>query len=64
MLRLKNIEYYNNYRYQERFNNQAPIEVRNAALESENPTQYPIPENKRIQAYKTMLEKKNQKQSA
>lgn len=58
------IKYYNNYRYQERFNNQAPIEVRNAAIESENPTQYPIPENKRIQAYKFMLERKNQKQSA
>lgn len=26
------IDYYNNYRYQKRFNNLAPIEVRNAAL--------------------------------
>lgn len=29
------IDYYNNYRYQERFNNLAPIEVRTAALYSE-----------------------------
>jgi len=58
------IDYYNNYRYQERFNNLAPIEVRNAALNSEQPLQYPIPENKRIQAYKAELEQKKQKQSA
>lgn len=58
------IDYYNNYRYQERFNNLAPIEVRNTALQSEKPIQYPIPENKRIQAYKTQLKAKNQKQSA
>jgi putative transposase len=60
----KYINYYNNYRYQERYDNLAPIEVRNAALGNENPIQYPIPENKRIQTYKTMLETKKQKQSA
>lgn len=58
------IDYYNNYRYQERFNNLAPIEVRNAALNSKQPLQYPIPGNKRIQAYKAELEQKKQKQSA
>ena len=58
------IDYYNNYRYQERFNNLAPIEVRNTALRGEKPIRYPIPENKRIQAYKTQLKAKNQKQSA
>lgn len=58
------IDYYNNYRYQERFNNLAPNEVRKAALESKQPIQYPIPENKRIQAYKTELKAKQQKQSA
>lgn len=54
------IDYYNNYRYQERFNNLTPIEVRNAALQSEQPIRYPIPENKRIQAYKAELESKKQ----
>nr|WP_280526559.1 IS3 family transposase [Clostridium gasigenes] len=54
------IDYYNNYRYQERYGTLAPIEVRNAALRNDNPIQYPIPENKRIQAYKAMLESKKQ----
>lgn len=58
------IDYYNNYRYQERFDNLAPIEVRKAALGNDNPIQYPIPENKRIQAYKAMLDAKKQKLSA
>jgi len=58
------ITYYNNGRYQERFNNLAPIEVRKNALISEHPTQYPIPENKRILAYKAELESKKQKQIA
>lgn len=35
--------YYNNDRYQERFNNLTPMEVRSAALKSDMPTQYPIP---------------------
>ena len=50
------IDYYNNNRYQERFNNLAPMEVRTAALATETPIQYPIPENKRILAYKAELE--------
>ena len=58
------IDYYNNGRYQERFGNLAPMEVRDIALHSDQPTQYPIPENKRIQAYKAELEEKKQKQTA
>ena len=44
--------------YQERFNNLTPIEVRQATMTSTVPVQYPIPENKRILAYKAMLAKK------
>lgn len=40
------------------------MEVRNVALQSEEPIQYPIPENKRIQAYKAELEEKKSKQTA
>ncbi|WP_171012025.1 IS3 family transposase [Hathewaya histolytica] len=58
------IEYYNSGRYQERFDNLTPMEIRNAALQSKQPKQYPIPENKRIQAYKSELEAKKQKQIA
>ena len=46
------IHFYNHERFQERFNNQTPMEVRVAALNSEKPSLYPIPENKRIQKYK------------
>ena len=46
------IRYYNKGRYQARFGYQAPAEVRAAALSSTEPTQYPIPENRRIQKYK------------
>lgn len=58
------IDYYNNGRYQERFDNLTPTEVRNAALQSNQPMQYPIPKNKRIQAYKAELEAKKYKQPA
>jgi transposase InsO family protein len=58
------IDYYNNGRYQERYNNLTPMEVRNAALQSEKPTQFPISENKRIQAYKAELKEKKYKQTA
>ena len=57
------IDYYNNNRYQERFNNLAPMEVRTAALATETPIQYPIPENKRILAYKAELEAKKKRAS-
>lgn len=48
----KYIHFYNYHRFQERFANQTPMEVRIAALSSDEPTHYPIPENKRIQKYK------------
>ena len=35
-----------------RFGNRTPMEVRMAALNSDKPGLYPIPENKRIQKYK------------
>lgn len=46
------IHFYNYERFQERFDNQTPMEVRLNALNSGSPTLYPIPENKRIQKYK------------
>ena len=46
------IQYYNEGRFQARFGFKAPNEVRREALASEEPIQYPIPENKRIQRYK------------
>ena len=46
------INFYNNERLQERFNDMTPMEVRLKALNTvEDPTQYPIKENKRIQKY-------------
>ena len=52
------IDYYNHHRYQERFQCLAPAEVRQAAFHSDEPQQYPIPENKRIKAYWKRLEQK------
>ena len=49
----KYIHFYNYERFQERFGNQTPMEVRMAALASDKPAFYPIPENKRIQKYKS-----------
>lgn len=48
----KYIHFYNYERFQERFADQTPMEVRMAALNSEIPVLYPIAENKRIQKYK------------
>ena len=48
----KYILFYNYERFQERFENRTPMEVRMAALNSSTPALYPIPENKRIQKYK------------
>ena len=49
------IRYYNEERLQERFNSQTPKQVREAALQAlqhkEEPEDYPIPENKRIEKY-------------
>ena len=49
----KYIHFYNYERFQERFENRTPMEVRIEALNSDEPALYPIPENKRIQKYKT-----------
>ena len=46
------IHFYNYERFQERFENRTPMEVRIEALNSDKPALYPIPENKRIQRYK------------
>jgi transposase InsO family protein len=48
----KYIHFYNYERFQERFENRTPMEVRMEALNSDKPALYPIPENKRIQKYK------------
>ena len=48
----KYIYFYNYERFQERFGNRTPIEVRIDALNSDTPACYPIQENKRIQKYK------------
>lgn len=48
----KYIHFYNYERFQERFDNQTPMEVRIAALNSDLPALYPVPENKRIKKYK------------
>ena len=54
------IDYYNNGRYQERFDNLAPMEVRKAAIQTKTPVQYRILENKRISAYWAHIESKKQ----
>ncbi len=46
------IYFYNNERLQERYGNQTPMTVRKKALDCADPQYYPIPENKRIKAYK------------
>ena len=55
------MNFYNNERLQERFNDMTPMEVRTAALETvEEPIQYPIKENKRIQKYYDNLTNKQE----
>lgn len=46
------IRFYNEERPQERYGDKTPLEVRNEALQSTTPKEYPIAENKRIQKYK------------
>lgn len=46
------IRFYREERPQDRYYNKTPLEVRTEALASNNPTAYPIPENKRIKKYK------------
>lgn len=46
------MKFYAEARPQERFDCKTPLEVRSEALVAENPVQYPIAKNKRIEAYK------------
>ena len=46
------IRFYSEERLQERFRGKTPLEVRQAALSTDTPVQYPIPENKRIEKYR------------
>jgi transposase InsO family protein len=46
------LRFYAEERLQERYNSKTPLEVRAEALSAVNPTEYPIPENKRIKKYK------------
>ena len=46
------MHYYMYERYQRRFGVRTPMEVRNAALATQTPEQYPIPLNKAIIKYK------------
>ena len=49
------IDFYNNERYQERYDCKTPMEVRTEALQAETPVFYPIPFNRRIENYKQYL---------
>lgn len=44
--------FYSEERPQDRYHCKTPLEVRQEALESDMPVEYPIPENKRIEKYK------------
>lgn len=44
--------FYSEERPQDRYHCKTPLEVRQEVLESDTPTEYPIPENKRINKYK------------
>ena len=46
------IRFYSKERLQDRYNCKTPLKVRQEGLASDNPTEYPIPENKRINKYK------------
>jgi len=46
------IRFYSEERPQDRYHCKTPLEVRNEALTSDKPKEYPIAENKRIQKYK------------
>lgn len=58
----KYIEFYNDYRYQSRFDSKTPMEVRKEAIDKEKPKHYPIAFNPKIAKYKETL--KNKAQSA
>ena len=51
----KYIDFYNNERYQERYDCKTPNKVRTEALQAATPILYPIPINRRIEKYKRHL---------
>jgi len=61
---IEEMNYYMNERLQERYDNQTPMQVRQAAIEAiargEEPKSYPIPENKRIKKYRATIRLKQQ----
>ncbi|MDQ0362388.1 transposase InsO family protein [Breznakia pachnodae] len=57
---MKYISFYNNERFQSRFNIQTPIQVREAAMRTTEPIQYVIPKNRKIEEYKRHLQQKQQ----
>lgn len=56
----KYIEFYNYQRYQSRFDSKTPMEVREEAINKEEPKHYPIVFNPRIAKYKESLKIKTQ----
>ena len=56
----KYIEFYNYHRYQSRFDSKTPMEVREEAINKEEPKHYPIVFNPRIAKYKESLKIKTQ----
>ena len=59
----KYISFYNNERYQERYDSKTPMEIRTEALQAEEPTLYPIPVNLKIVKYKQHLKELNASKS-
>lgn len=56
----KYIDFYNNQRFQSRFEGQTPIEVREAAINSQSIIQYPIKPNNRILKYYENIKQKQE----
>lgn len=54
------IDFYNNERLQERFGDKPPAQIRAEALDLDNPMQYPIAPNKRIEKYKSRFTAKKE----
>ncbi len=57
---MKYVGFYNNERFQSRFNIQTPIQVREVAMRTSEPIQYEILKNKKIEECKRYLQQKQQ----
>lgn len=55
---IKYIYFYNSFRLQKRFDNQAPLTIRQSAITTNDPIVYPIPENKKIKSFWDSIESK------